>query len=106
MSQEHHISTWQRLSRRILAQRPVCEDPFGWHSHTGSYAPSVCVHHIVSPKDDYDKMFDRDNLLALCQTCHDAIHAKTDALARLLADGVEPQRIATTVAHRGAPPTG
>lgn len=104
MSDEHHISTWQRLSKQVITQRPTCEDPFGWHAHIGRYAPAVCVHHIISPKDDYDKMFDRANLIALCQTCHDAIHAKRDAIAQLLADGVAPIRVAATVARRGGPP--
>lgn len=104
MSDEHHIATWQRLSKKILTQSPLCSDPFNWHSHTGRFAPSECVHHIVSPKDDYDKMFDRSNLLPLCQTCHDAIHAKHDAISRLLTDGVDARLIAAVVARRGGPP--
>lgn len=104
MSEEHHNATWHRLSKRILIQRPMCQDPFGWHAKTGRYAPAECVHHIDSVKDAPTKLFDTSNLLALCSDCHNAVHGKADAIGRLLADGVEAQLIAEVVARRGGPP--
>ena len=89
MSREHHNATWTRLSKQILTQRPVCQDPFGYHSKTGRYAPSVCVHHIKSVKKAPQLVFDSLNLLALCQTCHDAIHKQPDALIKVLRSGAK-----------------
>ena len=101
MSQEHHNKHWARVSKQVLAQYPLCQDPFGYHAHTKSYAPSVCVHHIKDVKNHPEEMFKSDNLLALCQQCHDALHAKRDALQAILASGVDAQVIAQAVATGG-----
>ena len=101
MSEEHHNATWHRLSKRILIQRPLCQDPFGWHAKTGRYAPAECVHHIDSVKDAPTKLFDTSNLLALCSDCHNAVHGKADALNVIINDGVAIDVVARVVATRG-----
>lgn len=101
MSEEHHNAAWTRLSMQVRLQRPICEDPFGWHSMTGSYAPSVCVHHVEDVKKSPTRLFDPENLLSLCQTCHDALHGKSDALSRILAAGITPTAAARVVGRRG-----
>lgn len=102
MSEEHHNAIWERLSVQIRLQRPICEDPFGWHVRTGRYAPSVCVHHIEDVKKSPTRLFDSENLLALCQTCHDALHGKSEALSRILAGGVAPTEAARVVGRGGS----
>ena len=106
MSEEHHNATWHRLSKRILIQRPLCQDPFGWHAKTGSFAPAECVHHIESVKDAPARLYDTSNLLALCSDCHNAIHGKTDALNTIINDGVAVDVVARVVATRGLPDRG
>ena len=32
------------------------------------------VHHIVELKEDWSKRFDDDNLISLCESCHQVIH--------------------------------
>ena len=32
------------------------------------------VHHIVELKEDWNKRFDDDNLISLCESCHQVIH--------------------------------
>lgn len=32
------------------------------------------VHHIVELKEDWDKRFDDDNLISLCESCHQVVH--------------------------------
>ena len=102
MSHEHHSATWARLARQTITQRPLCEDPFGWHKHTGCNRASECVHHIESVKDSPSRIFDSSNLLALCTTCHDAVHGKTEAIARLLSDGIGAAHAAQVIARRGS----
>ena len=106
MSNLHHNATWTRLSKQILTQRPVCQDPFGYHAKTGRHAPSVCVHHIKSVKNAPHLVFDSLNLLALCQTCHDAIHRRPNALMRLLRAGVKASHAFGVIASGGLPQEG
>jgi 5-methylcytosine-specific restriction protein A len=35
------------------------------------------VHHKVEIKDDWDKRLDIDNLISLCNKCHNSIHKKS-----------------------------
>ena len=102
MSHEHHNATWTRLAKQTITQRPLCEDPFSWHLETGHYEPSTCVHHIESVKNAPHKVFDSSNLLALCSTCHDAIHGKSEAIKRLLSDGIGAAHAAQVIARGGS----
>ncbi len=34
------------------------------------------VHHIEELKEDWSRRFDKDNLISLCESCHQKIHKK------------------------------
>lgn len=34
------------------------------------------VHHIIELKEDWDKRFEEDNLISLCESCHQVVHNK------------------------------
>jgi 5-methylcytosine-specific restriction endonuclease McrA len=66
--QVYNTRRWRRLSASIRMQRPVCE---------------VCkldltteVHHKVPIDAAPHRAFDCDNLMAVCQACHHAEHAR------------------------------
>ena len=62
--------------------------------------PNVCTTLRAS------RLFDSSNLLALCQTCHNAVHGKADALNAIINDGVALDVVARVVATRGLPEVG
>lgn len=101
MSDEHHNARWLRLSASVRRERPICQDPFGWHKLSEHFEPSTCVHHVKSVDKRPDLMFDRGNLLALCQTCHDALHGQGEALTAILRAGIAPSRAAAVIASGG-----
>lgn len=43
-----------------------------YHNKTIKY--SQLVHHIIELKDDLSKAFDLNNLICLCESCHQKIH--------------------------------
>ena len=61
-------SQWQRLRRAMMLENPVCPDPFGRHGEVT--VPSKEVHHIIPLSQDVSKAYQKENLLALCQSCH------------------------------------
>lgn len=105
MSDEHHNSRWKRVSERVRRTSPLCQDPFGWHKLSGVFSPAVCVHHINPVDKRPDLMFDSENLLSLCQTCHDAIHGQPEALLAVLHAGVAPTQAAAVIGGGGVPKT-
>lgn len=34
------------------------------------------VHHIIELKEDWNKRFEEDNLISLCESCHQVVHNK------------------------------
>lgn len=40
------------------------------------------VHHIVYVKDDFNKALDLDNLMCVCSSCHNKIHANDNKKKR------------------------
>jgi hypothetical protein len=67
---------WRRLRRLVLACKPLCADPFGFHAAEGSVEVAIAVDHIV-PKScgGRDAL---DNLQGLCASCHSRKTAQTD----------------------------
>ena len=57
---------WQRLRRMLLAEQPLCADPFGQHG--GYPARATDVDHILPRRAGGDDS--ADNLQALCHECH------------------------------------
>ena len=37
---------------------------------------SGTIHHIEELKDNWSKRFDKDNLISLCESCHQKVHRK------------------------------
>ena len=83
-----HTMRWLRLRKATLSLHPVCQEC----EREGILSPAVEVHHIVPVEtaltlsEKESLMYDPHNLLALCHSCHVAIHASmgkgTKALAK------------------------
>lgn len=56
---------WQEIRARFLESHPLC-------AHCGR--PAAVAHHIVRKRDGGSD--DESNLIALCQSCHSALHAR------------------------------
>lgn len=69
---------WQRLRDMYKAQHPVCE----MCEKNGRTSLAKVVHHIVPIEDARDVVmmeslaYDWNNLMALCEDCHEQIHYK------------------------------
>ena len=63
-------ATWQRLRAFVLAQHPLCADPFGVHAGLGTIAAATEVDHILGIWLVPDRVFDLDNTQPLCHKCH------------------------------------
>lgn len=105
MSKEHQFRAWRTLSAKILLQRPICQDPFGWHAKTGQITPATEVHHIQPVEQFPEMLLAVDNLLALCPTCHKAIHKSLEAIDTIAKSGVPLCRIIEIIASGGASPS-
>ena len=62
---------WKRVRLRKLAVNPLCERC----DEQGRVEPAVMVHHII-PIEEGGARLDFDNLMSLCERCHDVMHVK------------------------------
>ena len=60
---------WQKARLAYLRQHPICERC----EVDGRVTAATLVHHIVELKDGGARL-DHDNLMALCNDCHEQIH--------------------------------
>ena len=62
---------WRKIRKSYLSVNPLCEQCL----KEGKYVRAVEVHHklLLSKGGTHDK----DNLMALCKSCHSKIHAKS-----------------------------
>jgi 5-methylcytosine-specific restriction endonuclease McrA len=89
---------WQTLRARYLTHHPVCE--FCEKKNKTSLAK--VVHHVIPIEDAKDismmeaLAFDENNLMALCEKCHEEIHEQLGSRfkARKTSRRAEAQRIA------------
>jgi hypothetical protein len=58
---------WYRLRRMILEQNYQCQRLVGFEQCTNL---ARVVHHLVSPRERPDLMYDPKNMAALCDGCH------------------------------------
>ena len=61
---------WKRIRDSYVKQHPLCEQCL----KEGRYVPTEEVHHIKPLAEG--GTHDRDNLIALCKSCHARIHAQ------------------------------
>ena len=66
-NQRGYSSRWARVSRQFLIDNPVCS--------RCKTAPAVLVHHI-KPIRAGGEIFEPDNLIGLCASCHAIVHAE------------------------------
>jgi 5-methylcytosine-specific restriction protein A len=64
-SERGYDSRWRGLSKRHLAQEPLCR----WCLEDGRVTPAVLVDHIV-PLDEGGARYDDGNLQSLDRVCH------------------------------------
>jgi 5-methylcytosine-specific restriction endonuclease McrA/predicted kinase len=94
-------ATWQKIRRRILANGPLCADPFGFHADAEEVVLAADVDHIM-PKHQGGTDAD-DNLQPLCKRCHALKTEETDT--PWLATRYMKARVPVTIVT-GAPGSG
>lgn len=69
----YHSKEWEAVRRLVLARdHYLCQKCLKEKRLT----PASMVHHIVELRDDWSKRLQADNLVSLCQSCHNKVHAK------------------------------
>lgn len=69
---------WSKLSKKILQERPNCE----LCKIRGIDSSAEQVHHAIKPDKQLEAdlqnllLYDRDNLVAVCEACHTNIHKR------------------------------
>jgi 5-methylcytosine-specific restriction endonuclease McrA len=65
---------WQCFRATVIRERPICE----WMDteHPGIVKPSIELHHLTKIKHAPDRRLDPENVVALCEQCHDAATAR------------------------------
>jgi hypothetical protein len=66
-------SQWQRVREHKRLLNPLCEDPFGEHAQAGISVPMQEVHHKVKINSAPELAFSVENLMSLCERCHERI---------------------------------
>lgn len=57
---------WRALRKRVLAEEPICRDPY--KRHPGRLAPTTDIDHIIPRSCGGED--ERKNLQGLCHSCH------------------------------------
>jgi 5-methylcytosine-specific restriction protein A len=71
--QARYRGDWVKIRNRKIAEQPLCERC----AKRGRVTPAVLVHHIKFLSDGGTN--DADNLMSLCNACHEAIHQRCNA---------------------------
>ncbi len=61
---------WRRVRALVLAQHPLCADPYGVHTVDGRTVLAEEVDHIQGVWEAPGRVFDLANLQGLCVPCH------------------------------------
>ena len=77
-------ATWRKLRRMVLAESPLCVDPF--KAHKGQAVPASEVDHIVPLRRGGTNAF--DNLQTLCRPCHQRKTAEETAEMKSRKEGI------------------
>ena len=62
---------WRKLSEAKRRKNPLCEDPFG--DHGGRVVAAESVHHVESVEARPDLAFVWENLMSVCNVCHNRL---------------------------------
>jgi 5-methylcytosine-specific restriction endonuclease McrA len=60
---------WRRLRKQVLAEQPLC----ALCARSGRETPATVVDHVQPHRGDWNLFWARENLQALCATCHSGI---------------------------------
>ncbi len=63
-------SSWKKVRKKFLAEHPFCE----LCRRQGRLTQATVAHHITATR--YGGTDDDENLMALCQRCHSALHGR------------------------------
>lgn len=75
----YKCKAWLRLRPIALARdNNECQRCKG----LGAYSKAECVHHVVEVKVNPMRALDIDNLMCLCNECHNIVHGKHKNLKR------------------------
>ena len=81
-SKFYKSTAWQKCREAYLLQHPFCEECL----KRGEYTPAKHVHHRIwlnqYNKDNPEFTLNFKNLEAVCQECHNRIHAGTENIAK------------------------
>ncbi|KGJ25373.1 HNH endonuclease [Staphylococcus haemolyticus] len=68
----YHSKAWEKIRRMALDRdNYLCQRCLSNNKITSA----KIVHHITYLDDDFSKALDLDNLMCVCQDCHNKIHA-------------------------------
>lgn len=69
----YHSSAWAKTRyARLVRDNKLCQDCLSSRRIT----IADTVHHIIEVKQNWSKRFDIDNLISLCNSCHNKRHKK------------------------------
>ena len=69
----YHTKQWDIAKRQVaLRDNSLCRLCFSNRSWTASQL----VHHIVEVEEDSTLIYSADNLISLCESCHQQVHAE------------------------------
>ena len=72
----YHSKAWIRTRQaRLIKDSKLCQDCLSSHKIT----IAETVHHIIEVKDTWSKRFDIENLISLCNSCHNKRHKKGES---------------------------
>ena len=66
----YQAARWRKLRRYVIANEPLCRDPFGEHAEWSEVVSATEVDHIVPRRIRPDLELSLENLQALCKRCH------------------------------------
>ncbi len=79
-SKFYSSTSWRKLSKYIrIKYNDLC---LMCLIKDNAISPADVVHHITEIREDYSKRLEENNLITLCHSCHNNLHANYDAAAK------------------------
>lgn len=73
---------WQLVRRQVIADNPLCADPFGIHQRQSVTRTSTQVHHIEGVATHPELAFVASNLQSVCSSCHARLERECRSAAK------------------------